>query len=162
LQAATFRLRHARRIRLVLAASGAIAIEVAPLPAPPAGPMTVRIVPRPVAASDFRLRHKTSDRAFYDAVRQEAATDEVLFTDEQGFLTEGSFTSLFVQRDGMLITPPLSRGLLPGVLRAELIDEGRAVEGELSPADLAGGFFVGNALRGLLPAIVAVAKESEL
>jgi para-aminobenzoate synthetase/4-amino-4-deoxychorismate lyase len=162
LQAATFRLRTPRRIRLVLAASGALAIEVAPLPESPADPVAVRIVPLPVAPRDFRLRHKTSDRAFYDAARQDAGAGEVIFADNQGYLTEGSFTSLFVERDGVLVTPPLSRGLLPGILRAELIDAGRAVEGELTAADLAGGFFIGNALRGLLPAIVAVAKKSEL
>jgi len=167
LQAATFRLRTPRRIRLVLAASGALAIEVAPPPPSPAGPMTVRIVPRPVAASDFRLRHKTSDRGFYDAARRAASVAEVIFADEEGYLSEGSFTSLFVERGGVLVTPPLSRGLLPGVLRAELIDTGEAVEGELVAADLAGGFLIGNALRGLMPAIVApvlvaAAKESEL
>ncbi|OYX15434.1 MAG: hypothetical protein B7Z16_13360, partial [Algoriphagus sp. 32-45-6] len=42
------------------------------------------------------------------------------FTDAEGFLTEGSFTSIFVERNGVLVTPPLARGLLPGVLRAEL------------------------------------------
>jgi len=167
LQAATFRLRTARRIRLVLAASGALAIEVAPLPEARADPIAVRIVPRPVGPRDFRLRHKTSDRAFYDAARQRVGADEVIFEDDQGYLTEGSFSSLFVERDGALVTPPLSRGLLPGVLRAELIETGLAVEGELTAADLAGGFLIGNALRGLMPAIVApvlvaTAKKSEL
>ena len=76
-------------------------------------------------------------------------------------LTEGSFTSLFVDRDGVLVTPPLARGLLPGVLRGELITSGRAIEGDLTPADLRGGFFIGNALRGLIPAIVAVANGSK-
>jgi para-aminobenzoate synthetase/4-amino-4-deoxychorismate lyase len=162
LQAATFRLRTARRIRLVLATSGAVAIEVSPLPAAPAGAVPVAVVPLPVAARDFRLRHKTSDRAFYDTARTASGAFEAIFVDPHGYLTEGSFTSLFVAREGTLVTPPLSRGLLPGVLRAELIDAGRAVEGELTPADLAGEFFIGNALRGLIPAIVADAKESEL
>jgi para-aminobenzoate synthetase/4-amino-4-deoxychorismate lyase len=162
LQAATFRLRTARRIRLVLAKSGAVAIEVSPLPEAPTDPVAVAIVPLPVAARDFRLRHKTSDRAFYDTARTASGAFEAIFVDPHGYLTEGSFTSLFVAREGTLVTPPLSRGLLPGVLRAELIDAGRAVEGELAPADLAGEFFIGNALRGLIPAIVADAKESEL
>jgi para-aminobenzoate synthetase/4-amino-4-deoxychorismate lyase len=52
----------------------------------------------------------------------------------------------------VLLTPPLSAGLLPGVLRAELIESGRAVEAALTRADLNHGFFVGNALRGLIPA----------
>ena len=39
---------------------------------------------------------------------------EVLFARPDGLLTEGSFTNLFVERDGRLLTPPLARGLLPG------------------------------------------------
>ena len=158
LQAATFRLRTASRVRLVLAKSGAIAIEVAPMPPAQPGPVPVAIVPLPVDVRDFRLRHKTSDRRFYDDARRDAGTAEIVFVDPDGWLTEGSFTSVFVERDGVLVTPPLVRGLLPGVLRAELIASGRAVEGDLTAADLAGGFFVGNALRGVIPAIVAVAN----
>ena len=103
---------------------------------------------------DFRLRHKTSDRAFYDEARDAAGTFEIVFADEQGFLTEGSFTSLFVERDGTLLTPPLARGLLPGILRAHLIEEGQAVEEDLRPDDLAAGFLIGNAVRGLIRAIL--------
>jgi para-aminobenzoate synthetase/4-amino-4-deoxychorismate lyase len=138
-----------------LARSGAVAIEVAPLPAVPTGPIAVEIISIPVSRADFRLRHKTTDRAFYDDARD--GVFEVLF-DRDGQLTEGSFTSLFVERDGVLLTPPLGLGLLPGVLRGELLDSGRAVEAVLTRADLADGFFLGNALRGLMPACVAVAN----
>jgi para-aminobenzoate synthetase/4-amino-4-deoxychorismate lyase len=157
LQAATFRLRAPARVRLLLAPSGAVAIGIAPLPEAAAEPVQVAIQQRKVARDDFRLRHKTSRRGFYDDARRASGAWEVLLTDEEGYLTEGSFTSIFVERDGTLVTPPLSRGLLPGVLRAELIESGRAVEGDLTPADLAGGFYVGNALRGLVSA-VTVAK----
>ncbi|WCM26393.1 aminodeoxychorismate synthase component I [Sphingomonas sp. QA11] len=159
LQAATFRLRRARRIRLVLAKSGAIAVEVSPMPGSPAEPVVVALVPLPVDPSDFRLRHKISDRAFYGT--PPVGCFEMVFIDPDGFLTEGSFTSLFVERNGILVTPPLARGLLPGVLRADLIATGRAIEGDLTPADLVGGFFIGNALRGLIPAIVAVANGTD-
>ena len=158
LQAASFRLRARARVRLLLARGGAVAIETGPMPPAPPGPVRVAIVPLPVASADFRLRHKTTDRGFYDRARRGAGTFEVLFEDRDGFLTEGSFTSLFVPRGGRLVTPPLGRGLLPGVLRASLLAEGRAVEGDLTRADLGPGFFVGNALRGLMPAFVAVAN----
>jgi para-aminobenzoate synthetase / 4-amino-4-deoxychorismate lyase len=158
LQAATFRLREAKRVRLLLARSGAVAVEVAAMPGTPAA-WSVAIAPLPVAPADFRLRHKTSDRGFYDVARAASDADEVVFEGADGFLTEGSFTSLFVARGGdRLVTPPLARGLLPGVLRAELIATGRAVEGDLTRADLAGGFLLGNALRGLVPAHLAVAN----
>jgi para-aminobenzoate synthetase/4-amino-4-deoxychorismate lyase len=155
LQAATFRLPEPSRVRLMLSPTGAIAIEIRPLPTHPAEPVEVALAPRSVAAEDFRLVHKTSDRAFYDAPRRAAGTFEILFEDEAGFLTEGSFTHLFVERAGRLLTPPLSRGLLPGILRERLIEEGRAEEADLVAADLLHGFLIGNAARGLIRAKLA-------
>lgn len=157
LQAATFRLRAPARVRLLLGRNGAVATETGPMPPMPLGPVEVAVVPLPVPPHDFRLRHKTTDRGFYDRARRDAGAWEVLFEDGEGHLTEGSFTSLFVPRGDRLVTPPLARGLLPGVLRASLIAEGRAEEGELTRADLRDGFLVGNALRGLIPARLAVA-----
>ena len=151
LQAATFRAGPSL-VRLLLSRSGAVAIEMRPLPAASAAPVAVAVVPLPVDPSDVRLRHQTSDRGFYDEARAAAGTFEVLFRDPLGFLTEGSFTSLFVEREGALRTPPLARGLLPGVLRAELIDGGKAREADLTEADLADGFLIGNSARGLMSA----------
>ena len=72
-----------------------------------------------------------------------------------GLVTEGSWTSVFVEGpDGVLVTPPLRLGLLPGVLRGRLIAEGRAREGEVTLDDLAHGFWIGNALRGLMKAVL--------
>ena len=87
-----------------------------------------------------------------DEARRAAGGFEVIFARPDGMLTEGSFTNLFVPRGGRLVTPPLARGLLPGVLRAGLLETGEAVEGDLTAADLAGTFYIGNALRGLMPA----------
>jgi len=155
LQAATFHLREAKTVRLLLSQGGAVAIEVRPLPQAPSGPVKAALVPFPVPADDFRLRHKTSDRAFYDEARMAAGTWDVLFADEAGFLTEGSFTNLFVPREGKLATPPLERGLLPGVLRERLLETGEAVEADLVAADLVSGFYLGNSVRGLVPAVLA-------
>lgn len=152
LQSATFRLRAAARVRMRLAPSGALAIEVSPLPRLAELPVPVAVSPAPMAADDYRLAHKTSQRAAYDGARRESGAAEIVFVDEPGFVTEGSWSNIFVERDGLLLTPPLSLGLLPGVLRAELIDKGRAVESHLRLADLGEGFFIGNSLRGLIPA----------
>ena len=152
LHAAIFHLADAVKLRLVISRSGALAIEVRPLPAKVTQVWSVAVVPLPVDVQDFRLSHKTSDRAFYDDARKATDSDEVLFVDADGYLTEGSITAIFVERDGTLMTPSLSRGLLPSVLRRELIESGRAVEADLRPDDLAGGFFLGNSLRGLFRA----------
>jgi para-aminobenzoate synthetase/4-amino-4-deoxychorismate lyase len=151
LQAATFRAGPSI-IRLLLSRSGAMAIELRPPPTNPKEPVTVKVASLPVTSEDFRLAHKTSDRAFYDEARETSGTFEVLFRDRDGFLTEGSFTSLFVERNGRLLTPPLSRGLLPGILRERLIEEGRAEEADLTAKDLGSGFLIGNSVRGLIRA----------
>ncbi|MDO6415872.1 aminodeoxychorismate synthase component I [Sphingomonas sp. BIUV-7] len=153
LHAATFRRTVESKIRLRLSRSGAVAIEVSAAPPAPSGEVGVALRPLPVDPADVRLRHKTSDRAFYEEARIAAARFEVAFVHPSGGITEGSFTNIFVAAaDGRLRTPPISLGLLPGVLRARLIEEGRAYEDALHEADLADGFFVGNALRGLIPA----------
>lgn len=152
IQATVGELEQPARLRVVLAPDGNVAVQASPLPAAPAAPVEVALAALPVDADDPRLFHKTTDRDFYDAPRRAAGTFEVLFVAADGQLTEGSFTSLFVPRGGRLLTPPLTAGLLPGVLRAELLDSGEAVEARLTPADLADGFFVGNSLRGLIPA----------
>jgi para-aminobenzoate synthetase/4-amino-4-deoxychorismate lyase len=130
-------------------------VEVRPLAPSPGEPLRVKVVPLPVQPEDFRLRFKTTDRSFYDEARLASGADEVLFADEKGYLTEGSFTSVFVERDGLLLTPPLSRGLLAGVLRGKLLAEGKAREADLTEADLKGGFLVGNMVRGLMKAKLA-------
>ncbi len=153
LQAATFRLRAGARVRLLLARGGQVAVEVRALPPVPDAPVTVRIVPLPVDRHDFRLRHKTTDRAFYDMAR--GNDFDVIFATPDGQLTEGSFTNVFVDQGGTLLTPPHATGLLGGILRHELVTQGRAREATLRADDLKYGFFIGNSLRGLLPATLA-------
>mgnify|MGYP002078919904 CR=1 FL=1 len=158
IQALCFEAEEPSRLRLSIGRSGAYALEIGALPPALPAPARCAVLPLPVDPGDIRLRHKTSDRHFYAAAlraAQAAGADEALFIDETGRLTEGSFTNLFVERDGVLLTPPAARGLLPGVLRRSLLEAGRAREADLSLDDLAAGpFFLGNALRGLIPAIL--------
>ena len=139
-------------VRLLLSRSGTMAIEARRFDDPPELPVRVVLRPLPVASSDFRLRYKTTDRRFYDLARQESDAFETIFADAEGRLTEGSRTTIFVERAGRLLTPAVALGLIPGILRAKLIEEGRAEEAELTRADLMDGFFIGNSLRGLIPA----------
>jgi para-aminobenzoate synthetase/4-amino-4-deoxychorismate lyase len=155
IQALCFELDVPARLRLLASHRGEIALEAAPLPEPLVEPVGCIALPLPVDAGDWRLRHKTTDRDFYDAARdaaREAGASEALFVRDDGLVTEGSFTSVFVERDGVLRTPPASLGLLPGVLRRSLIEQGGAREAELTLDDLAEGFLIGNALRGLMRA----------
>ena len=152
IQALCFEADAPAKLRLLVSRGGAYCLELRALPPPFGETITCAVLPLPLGASDWRLRHKTTDRHFYDAAQaaaQAAGANEALLVRDDGLLTEGSFTSLFVERDGRLLTPPTALGLLPGVLRRSLIDAGRAVEAELTLDDLEHGFLLGNALRGL-------------
>lgn len=145
-------------IRLMASRGGALAVEARPLPLPWPDPARAILLPLPVEPGDWRLRHKTSDRGFYEDARrvaQGAGAEEAVFVRNDGCVTEGTITNLFVERDGLLLTPPVTLGLLPGILRARLLAEGRAREEPLTIADLEGSFLLGNALRGLQRAVLA-------
>jgi para-aminobenzoate synthetase/4-amino-4-deoxychorismate lyase len=139
-----------QRVRLTLNEAGihqATAHDLAPNPPH----WTYALSPERTDSRDVLLRYKTSRRELYD--RAHPGVDEMIFQNERGELTEGARSNIFVERDGILLTPPLDAGVLPGILRAELIAEGRAVEATLTPDDLDGEVWFGNSLRGLIRAL---------
>ncbi|QPC98877.1 aminodeoxychorismate synthase component I [Qipengyuania soli] len=156
LHALCFVLEAPSRVRLLAGRSGAIALEAQDMPEAWPEPASAIIMPLPVDPGDWRLRHKTTDRGFYEdaqAIARANGAQETIFVREDGLLTEGCVTNIFVRgADGVLLTPPASLGLLPGVLRRTLIDNGEAREAELRVEDLDEGFFLGNALRLMMPA----------
>ncbi len=106
---------------------------------------------------DYLLRHKTTARGCYDRALQRLANCpgvfDAIFLNSRGEVCEGARSNVFVERDGVLLTPPQDCGLLPGVMRRNLLDSGRAVEQMLVLEDLLGDaqVYLGNALRGLVP-----------
>jgi len=158
---ATVTADEALRVRVTLGEHGDFTLEHFPIAAgaPGAAPTVVQSL-RPVDSRDLLLRHKTTARARYDEELARAITAghfDAIFVNERGELTEGARSNLFVQQGGVLLTPPLTAGLLDGVLRRRLLRQGLAREATLSPADLAGAaaVFAGNGLRGLIRVRVA-------
>ncbi|MXO91611.1 aminodeoxychorismate synthase component I [Pontixanthobacter aquaemixtae] len=154
IHALCFELERPAKVRLLAARSGAISLVTSDLPPKPTGTAQCIALPIPVDPSDWRLRHKTTDRGFYEAARTVAEAEdasEALLVRDDGLLTEGSWTNIFVERGDRLLTPAASLGLLPGILRRSLIEAGKAEEAELTLDDLAQGFLLGNAVRGLFP-----------
>ena len=112
-------------------------------------------------SGDALLRHKISDRTLYDQAWQEAVKlggFDALFINEQGFVTEGGRTSIFIKPQGSSewLTPPVSAGLLPGVMRAALLSNPpmNAREANLTIKDvsMADEIILSNALRGAVKA----------
>ncbi|MFC1843693.1 aminodeoxychorismate synthase component I [Thermodesulfobacteriota bacterium] len=103
------------------------------------------------------LYHKTTLRKLYDAERNRAVAKgyyEVLFINEKGEVTEGSYTNIFLQKERKLLTPPVLNGLLPGVFRKYLlqnypdfVEEASFTRKEIEQAD---AVYVGNSVRGLV------------
>ncbi len=145
------------RVRLELFGDGTSAVTA--LPFVPQQESTIWSVKIATAArlssKDPLLRHKTSRRTIYDAARAEFSrdeADEVLLCNEKGELCEGTITSLFVEDgEGRFLTPPLSSGLLSGVLRTSLLCARKARVQVLKPEDLKDRIvYIGNSLRGLI------------
>jgi para-aminobenzoate synthetase/4-amino-4-deoxychorismate lyase len=137
-------------LRLTLSEQGETALQSGPLPGPYV--QRLRLSTVRVNSTDEFLYHKTTKRSVYEAARRECDeyTDAIL-VNERGEITETTVMNLAVLRDGHWVTPQLSCGLLPGILRQELLARGEIVEGEIPSADLRSGELVRcfNALRGV-------------
>ena len=147
------------RGRLTVDAQGCAEVTCAPFAPLPEGVVwRLAVSPERLRSDDVWLGVKTTQRALYDTARAALpeGVDEWLFLNERKELCEGTITNLFLRIDGRLITPPLSSGVLPGVLRSTLLEDGICVEGVVREGDLnrADEVFVGNSLRGLIRAVM--------
>jgi para-aminobenzoate synthetase/4-amino-4-deoxychorismate lyase len=150
----------AHRLRLTLNHDGLCQVQAWPL-APLPGPVRVLLARQPMLADDVFLRHKTTVREPYDNAWRTAEAQgafDMLFFNMRGELTEGARSSVFVKLDGRWHTPPLSSGVLPGVMRAVLLadPDWHASERTLTIDDLrlADEVVICNALRGAMPATI--------
>lgn len=148
------------RLKLSIDKSGQINIQTAVLN-PPDLPVKILLAPASQSSQSHWLRHKTSVRDAYDAAwksaEQQGAFD-MLFCNEYGELTEGGRCNLLVKINGKWFTPPLTAGLLPGVMRGVLMDDPvwAVTERTMRRDDLlqAEEIAVCNALRGVLPVVL--------
>ncbi|ANJ73468.1 bifunctional anthranilate synthase component I family protein/aminotransferase class IV [Ralstonia insidiosa] len=154
------------RMRLSLAPNGTASVTAAPLSPLPAtwdAPVRLLVASQTREAAHSLPSHKTSLRADYDAAWQAAEREgafDTVFFNEDGTLAEGGRTTVLVKLDGAWWTPPLSAGVLPGVMRAVLLEDATPWLGAplrervLTRADVARAeaIAVCNALRGVVPA----------
>jgi 4-amino-4-deoxychorismate lyase len=142
---------HPARLRLTLDGAGAVEWTVATLP-PAKTEWRVGLAVERLRSDDPWLRVKSTRREVYDRARAKLpdGLDEVIFLNERGEVCDGTITTVFFDRGQGMRTPPLSSGLLPGVLRAELgCPEELLLSEDLPKVRL----WLGNALRGLIPAV---------
>ncbi|CAJ0800909.1 Isochorismate synthase MenF [Ralstonia psammae] len=156
----------AYRMRLLLTPNGTAnvsAVPLSPLHATWDAPVRLLVAAQPREVTHSLPTHKTTLRAGYDAAWQAAEREgafDTVFFNADGTLAEGGRSTLLVKLDGAWWTPPLSAGVLPGVMRAVLLKDaspwlgGPLQERSLTRADVARAeaIAVCNALRGVVPA----------
>lgn len=159
-----------RRVRLLVSTSGEITITSTPLQSAPvdwfrptdrAEHVMIAMATAPVDSQHEFLRYKTTARAAYDVhiAPSEDAFDVLLFN-ERDELTEFTRGNVVVSLDGKWLTPPAASGLLPGVLRAELLERGVISERVITRDDLvrADAVWFINSVRGWLPVRMSETK----
>jgi para-aminobenzoate synthetase/4-amino-4-deoxychorismate lyase len=139
------------RLRLLMGPDGGHELQFGPLP-PEGSFKRVRLSSTTANSADPFLRHKTTNRLVYDEARRGHAEDsEVILVNERGELTETSIANIALRRNGRWVTPNVSCGLLPGTMRAELLENGELIEGILTVDELPDGEQVRcfNSVRGI-------------
>ncbi|MDT7857719.1 aminotransferase class IV [Rubrivirga sp. S365] len=146
----------AQIVRLTLGRGGDAEVETRPLDGRPL--RLAWIDPEPLAEAGTALcQHKTTARAHYRARFDRAlarGADEAVLVNAAGLVTEGTRTTVWAERGGRLLTPPLAAGGLAGVFRAHVLaTDPRAAEADLTPDDLrnADRVLLTNAARGWMP-----------
>jgi len=146
------------RLKLTVDGAGQIQIYHAAL-VPITGPVDVILATTLQHSRSIWLQHKTTQRAEYDQAWKTAESQgafDMLFCNEHGELTEGARSNVLVKIEGRWYTPPLTAGVLPGVMRSVLMDDStwelseRTIRlGQLNDVE---EIALCNALRGVLPA----------
>ncbi|MCH8180794.1 MAG: chorismate-binding protein [Proteobacteria bacterium] len=150
------------KLRLLLDVQGHIEVQAAPLPPSlpaTAEPLRVALATHPMPEADDFVRHKTTHRPAYAAFPAPPGCFDTLLHNAAGELTEFTIGNVAVQLGGQWWTPPLSAGLLPGVMRASLIASGQLQERRLTLDDLprAQGLALLNSVRGWMEVQLASA-----
>lgn len=154
-----------QRVRSLLHADGRIEVSSTALaadfcpnwqrPAVAAPSLVCTLAHQPTPKNTASLYHKTTHRQVYAEALQGKPDGvfDVLLHNEDGQLCEFTIGNLVLRLDGVDYTPPLACGLLPGVLRAQLLAQGVVQERVLYPADLAraDGVWLINSVRGWVP-----------
>jgi para-aminobenzoate synthetase / 4-amino-4-deoxychorismate lyase len=102
------------------------------------------------------LFHKTTHRVQQERERS-PEYDEIVLWNPDRFVTEAINANIVVEVDGHGVTPPTECGLLPGTMRAELLEKKTIAEARVSIDDLqrAPRFWLINSVRGWRAASLA-------
>lgn len=102
------------------------------------------------------VHHKTLNYGDCILEKRRAAqmgADELIFLNSRGEISEGTTTNIFFACGGQLYTPPVSCGLLPGIMRRFIMEHFPVTERVMKKEDVMQmeECFVTNSLMGIMP-----------
>ena len=126
-------------IRLFVNAKGVIRIETSELPAFTINQKyTVSLAKNPVQSENIFLYHKTTQREVYDnAEGENLHSDDVILWNEEGNLTESTIANIILNIEGSWVTPSTNCGLLRGVYRESMLENGLIKERKIHKSEIA-------------------------
>jgi para-aminobenzoate synthetase/4-amino-4-deoxychorismate lyase len=126
------------KVRLLLSRDGSVAVEVDTLVSSTSCPTSwITFADQTVDSSNRFLYHKTSNREMYRVeLEKKPNCVDVIFLNEKGEVTEGAYNNIVIRKGGILLTPPITCGLLPGTMREQLLETGEVSEEVIMPVDV--------------------------
>ena len=149
------------KVRATLGRWGRITVTTSPVEEATDEPWRLTLADERVDRTDPLFYHKTTRRGVYQRALETARAagyDEAILLNQDGEVTEGTYSNLFVRQGDELWTPPIASGLLAGVYRDHVLDtRPDATERVLSLDDLrtADALYCCNAVRGWCEAELA-------
>jgi len=138
-----------KRVRVTLSRSGKLIFEAAPILSMRGCKVDLAVKALP-KQSQF-LFHKTTHRqAYTDLLANQPNMADLILWNEEGFITESSIANIVIARKDGFFTPPIRQGLLPGIFRRHLLEQGVVKEKDISIDEMlrAQAIFLVNSVRG--------------
>ncbi len=122
------------KVRLLLHADGQTTIQTQAIQL---GPLRVCLAETPLNSQSPFVYHKTTHRPHYSqALAAQPDYDDVLLWNTAGEITEFCTGNVVINYHGMWLTPHLDAGLLAGVYRQWLLQQGKITEATITRAML--------------------------
>ncbi|MHB8852914.1 MAG: aminodeoxychorismate synthase component I [Ignavibacteriaceae bacterium] len=155
------------RIKYSLNKGGDLRIETSGFPAIPS---KVRIIisGKEIDTADKFRYFKTTNRKLYNSEFEYYNSKgffDVIFLNENGYITEGAISNIFLRKGGKWFTPHIDCGILPGVFRESFklklqdIEESKLTLSDLVTAD---EVILTNSLRGVVRVDGVYLEDGEL
>jgi para-aminobenzoate synthetase/4-amino-4-deoxychorismate lyase len=154
------------KVKLLLNKWGKIKIEVSEIPQSPKE-IKIIISDKIISARDRFQYFKTTNRELYDSEFRnysEKGFFDVVFINEKNQIAEGAITNIFISKTGLLYTPPVTCGILPGVFRKFWLQRNINIKEEVLYKDdllLADEIILTNSLRGMIKVEKLYLNETE-